>query len=311
MKAEHHRIAPGELHPLRRTDLTASRLGALRGLDPHTPPLRIYGEAAGLIMPSPENNLMRRGRWFEPAAITAFRELRPGWRIEPALTYVRFPELRFGATPDAIAEDPDHKHQLVNVQIKTVTKTAFERDWPEPDGAPLSYILQALAEGMLLDASRSLLVALVVGEWSADLAFRDVPRHPKAEAELLKIAAEFHANVAAGVMPKPDYRRDGDTIAELYPPNGLQEPARDLSGSNRLPALLDRREELQTLLGASEAEKKAIDAEIVEALAGSEHGELPGWKITRKMISVKERLTPAYSYPRMFITKAKEEPDAA
>lgn len=291
----------------RRNDLTCSDIGAARGVDPFRSPLQIYGEKTGRLMPQAENNLMRRGRWMEGAALIAFKELRPGWRIVPAGIYLRDTECRLGGTPDAIAEDPDDKHQLVNVQFKTVTRTAYERDWPEPDGAPLGYILQTLGEGYLLNASRSILACLVLDTYSADMVFRDVPRHAQAEAVVKKTATDFWANVAAGVVPKADYTRDAEIIAGLYPPDGPEEPPRDLSGSNRLPALLEEREQLQGVLGGHEARKKAIDAEIVEALAGSKVGTLPGWRILRKMIPVKEQHKAAYEYPRTFITRLKEE----
>jgi predicted phage-related endonuclease len=307
MVIESHKTKPGELHPLRAMDLTASAIGAVLGIDPHQPAIRVYGEKTGLLLPSAENNIMRRGRWFESAAIAAFREERPGWRIEPANVYLRMPEIRLGATPDAIAEDPDHKHRLVNVQIKTVTRTAFERDWPEPDGAPLHYVLQAMTEGMLLDARTSLLVALVVGEYSADLAIREVPRHKAGEQLVQKTAVNFWADVAAGKMPRPDYGRDGDVIAELYPPDDAQEAPRDLSASNRIREVLAQREGVKTLLSAAEAECKALDAEIIEALAGSTAAALPGWKITRKIQHRKEVTVAASSFPVLRISKVKAE----
>lgn len=294
----------------RKQDLTCSDIGAARGLDPRRSPLQLYGEKTGQLMPQAENNIMRRGRWMEGAALLAFRELRPGWRIVPAGIYLRDTEHRLGGTPDAIAEDPDDKHQLVNVQFKTVTRSVYERDWPEPDGAPLSFILQTLGEGYLLNASRSILAVLVLDTYSADMVFRDVPRHAPAEEEVRRIAREFWDNVAAGRMPKADYSRDAEVLAELYPPDATAEAPRDLSGNNRLPALLEHRDELQRALGASEAEKKAIDAEIVEALAGATVGELPGWRIKRTTVSVKERLQEAYEYPRMTVTKLKDEANA-
>lgn len=296
----------------RKDDLTCSDLGAARGLDTRRSALKVYGEKTGRLMPDAETGPMRRGRWMEPAALFAFQELRPGWRIVPAGIYLRDTEVRLGGTPDAIAEDPDHKHQLVNVQFKTVSKTVYERDWPEPDGVPLPYVLQTLGEGYLLGAARSIIACLVLSEHNADMVFRDVPRHPKAEAEVRKIAADFWANVAAGVMPKADYHRDGDVIAELYPVDATQEAARDLSSSNRLPTLLPRREELLGVLKAANDEKDAIDVEIVEAMAGSRFGELPGWRLERRLIHVKAQAEPkpAYSYPRTFITKVEEEEHA-
>lgn len=287
----------------RAADLTASDIAAVAGVDEYRTALQVYGEKTGRLMPQGETNLMRRGRWMEGAALIAFRELRPDWHIVPAGIYIRDPELRIGATPDFIAEPPD-ENVLVNVQVKTVTRAAHERWEGRP---PLGYQLQTLTEGLLLDAARSELACLVLDTYSADMIFYDVPRHPKAEAELVRIAREFWANIAAGKMPKPDYKRDAGVLAELYPPDATEPAPRDLTGDNRLLEVLEQRDELQRVLGASEAAKKALDAEIVEKLAGSTSAIARGWKIKRTMVNVKERLQPAYEYPRMTVTKVEEE----
>src|SRR5262249_36612560 len=154
----------------------------------------------------------------------------------------------------------------------------------------LGYILQTLAEGYLLNAGRSLLVALVLGDHRAELHYRDVPRHQAAEEEVRRTAREFWDNIAAGKMPKPDYGRDGSVIAELYPPDVTLEAPVDLQGDNRLTEVLEQRAALKRVLKASEDECAALDAEVVEKLAGSTSAIANGWKIRRTTVFVKERL---------------------
>ena len=186
---------------LRSLDLTASDIGAAVGIDPYKSRLALYAEKTGMLLPQADNNAMRRGRWLEAAVLSAIREENPDWEVRPAGIYLRDPALRLGATPDALAvtDEPG----ITNIQCKVVNRPGYERDWV--DGPPLHYQLQTLAEGMLLRADRSLVAALVIDTYSADLYLHPVPRHEAAEARVEASALLFWADVAAGRQPPPDY----------------------------------------------------------------------------------------------------------
>lgn len=281
MTVERHAIPPGmRLHPLRAQDLTASDVGAAIGMDPYKSPLALYAEKTGMILPQGDNAATTRGRWFEPAVVAASRETFPGWDFRyPLGLYLRDPETRLGATPDAAAEDPENPG-LINVQLKTVTRFVFERDWSD-DRAPLNYTLQTLAEGFLMDASRSILAALVFDAYTCELVVRDVPRHAAAEARICAIAQNFWQNIAAGRRPAPDYSRDAETIAAMFP---KQEPGKvlDLGDDNRLPWLLSARVDFKAALDKAATNIEAIDTEIKAKLGEAEAAELPGWRLTWK-----------------------------
>ena len=86
----------------RKFDVTASKVGAIFGLDPYTSSLRLYIEKQGIIdLPEPtESGPMRRGRILESAVAAAVADERPNWRIEKATDYFRDDELGLAATPD-------------------------------------------------------------------------------------------------------------------------------------------------------------------------------------------------------------------
>jgi predicted phage-related endonuclease len=178
-----------------------------------------------------------------------------------------------------LAEDPDEPGVLVNMQLKAVSRPTFERDWAD-EQVPLGYVLQTLAEGMLLDAGRSIVAALVIDTYSAELVLRDVPRHAQAEARIREVARDFWSMIARGEQPAPDYTRDGEVIARIH----HAEPGKtiDLSGDNRIGEVLEQRE-LHRLLAkhASEA-VDTLDNEIKAKLGDAEIGVLPGWKVTWK-----------------------------
>lgn len=292
----------------RRFNLNASELGAAIGVDPHRTPLALYAEKAGMTMGTAETPLMRRGRWFEAAAVAALEENFPEWDIRRPKLYLVDDEVRLGATPDCLAEDPENPG-LINVQLKTVSRPVYERDWCD-GGAPLAYVLQTLAEGFLLDADRSILAALVVDTYSATLELRDIARHAAAEARIREIAAGFWRDMAAGLRPAADFARDADTINEMYAKVEAGPPL-DLSPDNRMPDLLAMRDDVRAALDNGKARLEAIDAEIKSKLGTADTAVLPGWKITWKEQSRKSYTVPAATFRVLRTTRLDEEEAAA
>jgi predicted phage-related endonuclease len=290
---------------LRMQDLTASDLGAAIGKDRYKSRLALYAEKTGMLMPQDDNPSMRRGRWLEAAVLSAIREENPSWDVSPSHVYLRDTEIRLGATPDAIAQTDEPG--ITNVQCKVVARPAYERDWV--DGPPLNYVLQTLAEGMLLDAPRSLIAALVIDTYTAELNMHPVPRHEAAEARVRAIATEFWSNVAAGLQPAVDGALDSETINALYP-NSVADPVLDLTGDNRLPELLAERAVAKAIIDLEADRVAEIDTEIKAKLGDAERAELPGWKISWKTQTKAEHMVRATSF-RVLRIKELEREEAA
>lgn len=263
----------------RKADVTASDLGALSGVSPYKTRLELWMEKTGLKQSGGETNLMRRGRWLEGATLIALREEMPDWRIEKANVYLRDTELRLGATPDLVAEEPDST-ELINIQLKAIGRPTFEREWAD-DTTPLHYQLQTLAEGMLIGASTNYVAVLVIDTYSADLVLREVPRRTDAEAVIREKVLAFWSDIAEGRRPPVDYRRDEETIKALYP-HADPELELDLSTDNRLCDLLPARATYKAEITGLEGEIAAIDNEIKAKLGAAERASLPGWKLSWK-----------------------------
>ena len=261
----------------RAHDLTASDIGAAVGLDPYKTPLKLYAEKTGLLMPDPDNPSMRRGRWLEAAVLEAIREENPDWEVRPAKVYLRDEALRLGASPDAIAATDEPG--LTNIQCKVVARPTYETKWA--DGPPMNYQLQTLTEGMMLDAARSFVAALVIDTYTAELYLHPVKRHAAAEARVREIVSEFWANVASGRRPAADYQQDAETVRAMFP-QSEPEKVLDLSGDSRLPQLLLERGIALAAIKAHQQDVEAIDTEIRDKLGDAEQATLPGWKITWK-----------------------------
>jgi predicted phage-related endonuclease len=119
------------------------------------------------------------------------------------------------------------------------------------------------------------------------------------------IAAEFWDDVANGRRPSPDFTRDVDLIAEMFP---RPDPAKtiDLTGDNRLAGILKDREDLKDVIDAARKAMEGIDAEIKYKLGDAWFGELPGWRLTWKLEQRKEYTVEA-SEKRVLRVKQIEE----
>ena len=122
----------------REQDITGSGVGALFGVHPYATELQFYAKHSGTVFPAadPENKILRRGRWCEPAVAKAVGERHPELRIEPAKIYLRDPILRLGAHPDFfIHGDPRGDGVL---ETKTASPQVYDRDLGRrPRGAAL------------------------------------------------------------------------------------------------------------------------------------------------------------------------------
>jgi putative phage-type endonuclease len=282
----------------RRQDVTASDVAALCGLSPWKSALEVWAEKTGYANHRAETGLMRRGRWLEPAVLEALRETYPDVAIQKASVYLRDPELRLGATPDAFMLGAFS----TLIECKVISRPVYDA-WG--DDAPIYYQLQTLTGAMLANTDRAILACLVIDTYSAELVTFHVERNEEAEAKIREGVAAFWENTALGIRPQIDYGEDGALIARLF---RLRDdlPPIDLTGDNRLPDILAEREALNAQIKAQEARCEAIKAEVVHKLNGAPAAICGAWKVTHKLVHQAEQIRKAYDYARLTITKRKE-----
>lgn len=277
---------------MRKRDVTASAIGALLGVHEYVSAYELYHLKAGTLAEDPEETQpMRRGRLLEPVALKLLREERPRWNVQHAGYYYRDPRTRIGATPDALATDPDRDGFGV-VQIKSVEPGVFRQKWrAEGEVEPPTWIaVQALVEATLCGASWAVVTPLVVGH-GLELPVIEIPLHRGLMERLELEVAKFWDRIERNDPPPPDYAKDGAALARVFPSSNGQEI--DLSGLNHLPELVDRREALKAEIKDAEREIEVIDTEFKHRLGQAELGLLAGgrrvsWKVqTRKAYEVK------------------------
>ena len=225
----------------RRDFITASTVGAMPAFNchPYITPLRIYAEKRGVEFETdPENKVLRRGRWLEPAVAKAVSELRPEWGLVAPNVFLCDPEIGLGATPDFyITGDPRGRGVL---QCKTVAYSVWRRDWDEGKDIPLWVTLQCLTEMFMADAAFGAVAVMLVDPHNMDCPILDVPRHTGAEAKIVNETKRFLADIRNGIEPEADFVRDG-AVLKLLLPRETPGAVLDLTGNNEIPDLLVRR----------------------------------------------------------------------
>jgi putative phage-type endonuclease len=282
---------------LRKKDVTASDIGALFGLSPFKGRtlLQLWAEKTGRAKPQIDTPVLRRGRWLEPAVLAALAEAYPRATIERCSFYIRDPDIRLGATPDAIMDG-----RLV--ELKTVARPVFEGWGEEP---PMAYKLQATVGAMLTGAYPAMLACLVLDTYSAELKVFHVEQSEAAEERIREGVVQFWADVEAGIMPPADYGEDGELLAQLFRPKAEAEPV-DLFYDNLLPGMLIERELLKAEVSAREERLEAIKAELIDKLQGAPIGTCGGWTIRHKTHHMPERIQKAYSYTTLTVARRRE-----
>lgn len=261
---------------LRKGDVTASVVAALFGSHPYVSKLRLNVEKRGVDFPDLDSPILRRGRWFEAAAVAALAEVEPTWTLTKAHEYIADTEARIGATPDFYVKIPGRGHGVL--QVKTIARKAVSQ-WAE--GPPFWVSLQTLTEAMLHNAEFGIAIALVIDPWKPDCIRFEVPRHWGAEERIREAVREFWEDIEAGREPAADYGRDSELLSWLFPKERRLKTV-DLRGDNRLPEILADRARLRGLCNSMEKEIDAIETEIKDRMGEAEIGSLTGWRVTWK-----------------------------
>jgi predicted phage-related endonuclease len=107
--------------------------------------------------------------------------------------------------------------------------------------------------------------------------------------------------LAAGRKPSPDFARDAELIASLYPE---EEPLKtiDLTGNNMLPVILAERADLKRHVAKAEQRLDEINTEIKFAMGDAEIATLPGFTISLKTQHRKAYTAKATSFRKLTIT---------
>jgi predicted phage-related endonuclease len=277
---------------LRKADVTASVVGALRNLHPFTSRLRLYKEKIGVDMGTVKQNVrMRRGSEIEAAIGAMVGRKHRDWKITEPNVYLRDPERRIGATPDFYIES-DEELGLGVLQTKLTTEKNFRREWMSDDGTlmvPPWIVLQTTVEAMLAGATFGMVAVLIDDPWNRleqDLYEFRIERHTKGEERIRQDVAEFWDDVANQREPDVNASLDGELVHMLYQETSELETV-DLTGDNYLPGALIERAAAKERIKADQALVDEVDTYILGKMGTAEIAFVNGFTITAKSYTAK------------------------
>ncbi|WP_422057746.1 YqaJ viral recombinase family protein [Sphingomonas sp.] len=255
----------------------ASEVAALFDLSPWLTHFELWHRKKGSIATpefnamrddgTPENERIYCGVMLEPVIIKMACER---WGYEPIDTPKRLDNGKgIGGHPDQLVRCPVRGRGVL--EVKTADWLVAKQWGDEP---PANYLLQSQTYQGLARVAWGDVIVLVGGN---ELRRYQYDFRPKLFAEIEARVAAFWQTIADNKPPKPDYSRDGGTLAELF--NDPADTLIDLRRDNRMPDLCNE------YLAAKEAERAAacrVDAakaELLEKLGNNAAAMVEGFSV--------------------------------
>lgn len=255
----------------------ASEVAALFGQSPWLTHFELWHRKNGTIATPdfngtkddgrPENERVDWGIRLEPVIVGAACA-RYGY--ERADTPLRLDNGKgMGGHPDQIAICPKRGRGVL--EVKTADWLVAKGWGDEP---PLHYLLQSQAYQGLAGVEWGDVIVLVGGN---ELRRYQYEFRPIIYADMQARVAEFWASVRTGKPPKPDYTRDGETIAEL---NGLGDGGTiDLRTWNRGTELAADFINAKAREKSAKTDADAAKAEMLERMGDATAAMLEGFRV--------------------------------
>ena len=285
----------------RRKDITSTEAAAILGVSPYATAWEVWQRKAGHLSDTIEQtDRMRWGSRLEPVIAAGLAEDH-GLEVRPlGGVYMRHPRVaRMGASFDFEARRPAAQEEGWGLlEIKNVDSLIFRREWISAEGeeeAPLHIEIQV--QHQLAVSGRSwACIGVLAGGNTAHLFFRK--RDEAAIAAIEDAVARFWKSIEANDPPSPDFRRDADSIRDLY---AVSDPAAVLSPEARaeVERLLPRFLAARAAAKAAKEEEEEIKARLFHALGPVEKVFVGDYYITAKTSARKAYTVEASTYRRL------------
>lgn len=265
----HSPILAGSDEAFRATVVGASEVAALFDASPYVTRFELWHRKNGTIA-TPDfggNERIEFGIRLEPVIIEAAVDRYGYTLLDTPKRYDNGKGL--GGHPDQLAMCPRRGKGIL--EVKTADWLVAKKWGDEP---PLHYLLQNLAYQGLAEVEWGDVIVLVGGN---ELRRYEYQFRPVIYADIEARVVEFWQSVKAGKPPKPDYTRDGDTIAELI--GAPDETVIDLRLDNRACLLAAEYLDAKQRMKGAEQDAEAAKAELMEKIGTAGVAMLEGYRI--------------------------------
>ena len=285
-----------------------SEVAALFGIHEYITGFALAARKLGKLSDQLDDAVLRRGRLLEPVAKQLIAEENPDWQVDRGqhLLQRRLNSFRLHAGPSSRTNAG---------QVSYKSRPWRRRSLPASGATPMATSSRRCGSrsrrcASSIDRRRLRLCRGACVGYGISLEMVEVPYLP----HLIESARErvflFNEMISEGKLPPPDYGEDGKHIARVYTEDDGTEL--DLTADNRLPEVVQQYEALTAAKKTAEEGIEEAKAEILHRLGNAQRARFAGGVISRKIVSRKEYLVAAGSYPRMTIRHdRKREEDAA
>lgn len=235
---------------LRKTGIGGSDAGAICGLNPYASPMSVYLDKTSDDVSDEDNEAMRQGRDLEDYVARRFME-ESGLKVHRSNMMYRNKEHPF------MLADVDRLVVGQDTGLECKTASAYNADKWKDGEIPAHYMIQCL-HYMAVTGKREWYIAVVI--LGQDFKYAKITWDEGMIQNLIAIETDFwNSHIVPGIMPEPDGSKACDEVLEQYFRSSRKDSAIPLIGFD---GKLERRAELDELIGRLEQEQKQIDQEI-------------------------------------------------
>ena len=256
----------------RKRGIGGSDAGAVCGLNPYHTAIQVYYDKTSDEIEEIDNEAMRQGREFEDYVAGRFCEAS-GKKVR------RVNAMYYDEKNPFMLADVDRMVVGENAGLECKTASPYMAEKWEDGKIPLSYQIQCHHYMSVCNTDAWYIAVLIYGK---EFKYYRIERDEQVIADLIRIEKEFwREHVMKRVMPDPDGSKTADAaIAERF------KISRDLTiPLSGFDARLKRREELLSVMGHMEAEKRQIDQELKLYLGDAEMAENEHYRVSWKNVS--------------------------
>lgn len=256
----------------RKRGIGGSDAGAVCGLNPYRTAIQVYYDKTSDEIEEIDNEAMRQGREFEDYVAGRFCEAS-GKKVRRANA------MYYDEKNPFMLADVDRMVVGENAGLECKTASPYMAEKWEDGKIPLSYQIQC-HHYMSVCNTEAWYIAVLI--YCKEFKYYRIERDEQVIADLIRIEKEFwREHVMKRVMPDPDGSKTADAaIAERF------KISRDLTiPLSGFDARLKRREELLSVMGHMEAEKRQIDQELKLYLGDAEMAENEHYRVSWKNVS--------------------------
>ena len=256
----------------RKQGIGGSDAGAVCGLNPYRTAIQVYYDKTSDEIEEIDNEAMRQGREFEDYVAERFCEAS-GKKVRRANA------MYYDEKNPFMLADVDRMVVGENAGLECKTASPYMAEKWEDGKIPLSYQIQCHHYMSVCNTEAWYIAVLIYGK---EFKYYRIERDEQVIADLIRIEKEFwREHVMKRVMPDPDGSKTADAaIAERF------KISRDITiPLSGFDARLKRREELLSVMGHMEAEKRQIDQELKLYLGDAEMAENEHYRVSWKNVS--------------------------